>query len=160
MDWKRLFLSPEGRIGRGEFWIGFLVILGVSVVLGFIPILGQLVSLLLLWPTICIYSKRLHDFGKSGWLQLVPIVSAIVFTIAAVVTGGGAVLMGGASGDANAGGAAALAGMGMAMLFIALIFLVWLAFLLWVGLSKSDAGPNRFGPPPAPLAPPPPQTAA
>ena len=34
MDWKTLFFSAEGRIGRSTFWVGWLVLLGVNVVLG------------------------------------------------------------------------------------------------------------------------------
>jgi hypothetical protein len=36
MDWKALFFSADGRIGRSAFWIGWLVLLGVNVVLGWI----------------------------------------------------------------------------------------------------------------------------
>ena len=30
MDWGRLFFSAYGRIRRQEFWISFLVLMGVS----------------------------------------------------------------------------------------------------------------------------------
>ena len=37
--------SFEGRLRRAHFWIGFLIIFGANVVLGWIPILGWLISL-------------------------------------------------------------------------------------------------------------------
>ncbi len=36
MDWKSLFFSAEGRIGRQAFWIGWLVLLGVQLLAGWI----------------------------------------------------------------------------------------------------------------------------
>ena len=71
MDWKSLFLSADGRIRRSEFWIGWLVIFAVNALLGWVI---PLLSILLIYPTVCIFSKRLHDMGKTGWLQLAPIV--------------------------------------------------------------------------------------
>lgn len=37
---------------------------------GFIPILGGFVALVLIIPGISLTARRLHDIGKSGWLQL------------------------------------------------------------------------------------------
>ncbi|WNG45919.1 DUF805 domain-containing protein [Archangium minus] len=151
MDWKTFFLSPEGRIERRDFWIGFAIIVVASFVLGVIPILGQLLGFLLLWPQICIHSKRLHDMGKTAWLQLIPFGATVIAMVLAAVSGGMA-MMGAASmneqGDDSAAVGSAMAGMGAALGFMGLAFLVGLAFLLWVGLTKGEPGPNRFGPPP------------
>ena len=151
MDWKTLFLTPEGRIGRRDFWIGFVIILVASVVLGVIPVLGQLIGIALLWPQICIHAKRLHDMGKTAWLMVVPFAVSFIAVGGAVIVGGAGVISAGAMGDNPAAVGAALAGMGAAMGFLGIALLVGLAFLLWVGLSRGEVGPNRFGPPPVSL---------
>jgi uncharacterized membrane protein YhaH (DUF805 family) len=155
MDWKTLFLSPEGRIGRRDFWIGFVVIMVASIVLNLIPIIGQLIGLLLIWPNICITAKRLHDMGKTGWLMLIPAGVSVVCGVVALVAGGmamiGANALGGASTD-SAAAASAMAGFGMVMAIMGIAVLVGFAFLLWIGLSNGEPGPNRFGPPPKSLA--------
>ena len=43
-----------------------------------------ILTLLLLWPSICLYAKRWHDRGKSGWWSLiifVPIIGSIWFLV-------------------------------------------------------------------------------
>lgn len=151
MDWKNMFFSAEGRIGRQQFWIGFLILLGLNVVLGFIPVIGQLLSLVLIWCSICIYSKRLHDMGKSGWLQLIPLGTFLVAMIFAFVTGGAAIMTAAMQGD-SADPTTMLAGLGMAALAFGAAGLVCLIFLLWVGLSSGQTGENRFGPAPGSTA--------
>jgi uncharacterized membrane protein YhaH (DUF805 family) len=153
MDWNKLFFSADGRIGRQAFWIGFLILLGAGVVLGWIPLLGIVVSLALIYPWTCLFAKRFHDMGKSGWFALIPIAApAVLFTIAlAMGIGGivsGAVLSDKVSEDAAAG--PVLAGIGGALLFMSLGFLVWLGGTIWAGATPGDPGPNRYGPPPPP----------
>ena len=117
-----LFMSLQGRIGRGKFWLGVLGIVVGSLVIGAVlgmlglfnvdPATGQpgagfwigylILMALLIWPSICIYAKRFHDRDKSGWwmlIGLVPIIGSI-----------------------------------------------WL--LVECGLLKGTEGPNRFGPDP------------
>lgn len=150
LDWKSLFFSADGRIGRGEFWIGWLVLLGVMVVAGWIPLLGAIIGLVSIYCSVCIYAKRLHDMGKSGWLQLIPIVVCLVAGGFAVVSiGFGAVMASVTGGSDEMIAASALSGLGLGVLGLALSGLVSLAFLLWVGLTTGEAGPNRFGEPPA-----------
>ena len=67
-DFQSAMFSFEGRLRRSHFWIGFLIIFGANVVLGWIPILGWLISLALIWPNLAISVKRLHDMGRTGWL--------------------------------------------------------------------------------------------
>lgn len=155
MDWKALFLSPNGRIGRRDFWIGFLIIFVASIVTNVIPVIGHLLGLLLLWPQVCIHAKRLHDASRSAWLMLIPFGVFIVCLVLALVTGGAAVvsaIMMGNSGQDAAATAAAMSGAAAVGGFFALAVLVGFAFLLWVGLSKGTDGPNTYGPPPAKAA--------
>ena len=151
MDWKTLFLTADGRIGKRDFWIGFAILFGVGFVLGMIPVIGQLVSIALIFPWVCLYAKRLHDMGKTGWLMLVPMGVAIVCTIIVLMVGGMAMIGAGAAGTDAAAGGAAMAGVGMAALVLLAAFVVNIAFLFWVGLSAGDPGDNRFGPPPVSL---------
>lgn len=137
MDWKNIFLTAEGRIGRREFWIGFAIVFVASLVLGWIPLLGQIIGLLLLWPQICLQAKRLHDMNYTAWLMIIPFAVWCVIFVFIIMSGGFAAL----TGEASAMGAA----MGMAFLTAGLGGLVSLGFLLWVGLTPGQGGENRFG---------------
>ena len=72
IDWARLFLSADGRIGRQTFWIAVVILFIANAVLVMIPIIGWLVNILLFWSAIAVFTKRLHDFGRTGWWQIVP----------------------------------------------------------------------------------------
>ena len=158
LDWQRLFLSADGRIGRQEYWVGFLLILGVSVVLKFIPFLGLLLSIALIYPQVCVGSKRLHDMGRSGYLMLIPYGAIVVGFVLAGVFGGMAALSGAFNNTAGAAVGAGLAGLGAAVGLLALSCLISLAFIVWVGVTPSQPGENRYGPQPvvtpAPVPPP------
>ncbi|MCB1377003.1 MAG: DUF805 domain-containing protein [Alphaproteobacteria bacterium] len=90
MDWKYLFTSFEGRIGRQQMWMGVIVICAVSFIasaldwiLGTISldrgfgIIGGIVSLISIYPSLALYAKRWHDRGKSGWWSLIILVPLI-----------------------------------------------------------------------------------
>ncbi len=75
---KFLFLSPKGRITRREWVACFLLPIVLGAILGVLeqlhgrepaPFLTDWIGLVLLWPSICVQAKRLHDIGKSGWFQ-------------------------------------------------------------------------------------------
>lgn len=96
-----LFLSMNGRIGRGKFWLGLLglfvayivlaIILGFSGLMSVDPATGMpmgagywigtlIMVAVTIWPSICIYGKRFHDRDKSAWwmlIGLVPFIGAI-----------------------------------------------------------------------------------
>jgi len=159
-DWQRLFLSADGRIGRQEYWIAFLMLLGAGVVARFIPFLGPLLSLALIYPQVCVGSKRLHDIGRSGFLMLIPYGVFVVALILGLMLGGMAFLAGMAGGDGGATAAAVGAGLGLAGIVL-VACLVSLGFIIWVGVTPSQPGENRYGPEPvvAPVAPVPPPAA-
>jgi uncharacterized membrane protein YhaH (DUF805 family) len=160
MDFQKLFLSAEGRIGRGEFWAGWCILFVVNMVLHFIPIIGWFAGLALIYCWVCVYAKRLHDMGKSGWLQLIPMAILFGGIIFAIVAGVGAAITANASNGSDAAGMAALGGFGVMALVLCLCLIVGIGFLLWVGLSQGEPGDNRYGPPPTSTAtsPPPPAT--
>ena len=70
----------QGRSSRSEYWWPMLaVFIGTC-----IPILGILVGLASIIPSICVFVRRMHDIGKSGWwfwLGLIPFVGPIVLII-------------------------------------------------------------------------------
>jgi len=146
MDWKSLFFTAEGRIGRPTFWIGWLMLLGVHVVAGWIPLIGWALGLAALYASVCLYAKRLHDMGRSGWWQLLPILLGPVLVIGSAMSiGFGALFAELTHGDAEW---AALAGLGGLFVSLAVAFVVMIGFTLWVGISDSQPGDNRYGEPP------------
>lgn len=159
MNITHVLFSPNGRIGQKEFWIGVLILIAANIVASFIPLLGFIISLALIWVGIAVYGKRLHDAGKSAWLHAIPWAVSIVLMTIGVVMAGGAVFTAMMGGGDDVDVATVMAGAGAASLFFLLSFLVWFAYTIWVGLLKGDAGDNRFGPAPGvavapPAAPP------
>ncbi|WP_029904255.1 DUF805 domain-containing protein [Prevotella sp. 10(H)] len=98
MEWflkvvKEHYADFNGRARRKEFWMFYLVALGViiaveilaiimsaiSSILGviFFIILG-LLALALIVPMFSAGIRRMHDVGKSGWYLLIPIYSLIL----------------------------------------------------------------------------------
>lgn len=145
-NFQHVLFSFNGRIRRQHFWIGWLICLGAGVVLGWIPILGTLLSIALIWPNLAISVKRLHDMGQSGWLIVIPWIAGIGGVIAAFMTVGVAALT---SGYVNTDDpAAVLAIIGPMFGILGIVALIQLGFLLWIGISDSQRGDNRFGPNP------------
>jgi uncharacterized membrane protein YhaH (DUF805 family) len=62
----------DGRARRSEYWWFFLfsilVQMGGSVVS---QIIGGLLALALLLPSLAVGARRLHDIGRSGWFLLI-----------------------------------------------------------------------------------------
>ena len=146
-DWQKLLFSFEGRTRRSHFWIGWLICLGAGVVAGWIPLLGGLISLALIWPNLAISVKRLHDMGQSGWLIAIPWVVSIVGIFVAVGMIGVSALTNTAALERE-DPAAILALVGPAIGLFGLLLLVNLGFLLWIGLFEGQRGDNRYGPNP------------
>lgn len=146
-DWKTLFLEPNGRIGQKDYWIGVGILFAAGLVLGWVPLIGTLISLASIYFGICVSSKRLHDMGKSGWLAAIPYgVTALAVVLSAMTFIGGMM----SSGNGNDFGA--VAGMGGAVSLWGLAFLINLGFLIWLGITAGQPGDNIYGPPPRPLA--------
>ena len=89
------YATFSGRARRSEYWwyVLFYAILAIlaSIIdsaMGTDPgrtgIVGTILGLALLLPSIAVSVRRLHDTGRSGWwllLALVPIVGAIVLIV-------------------------------------------------------------------------------
>ena len=93
------FANFQGRARRSEFWWFFLfssvILFVVQVLLAFAPdgfldstafavIASSIVGIVLLIPFYAVGARRLHDTGKSGWLQLlvlIPCLGAIILYV-------------------------------------------------------------------------------
>jgi uncharacterized membrane protein YhaH (DUF805 family) len=126
LDWRFLLGSLNGRIGRQPF-IGIWIALNLAgFVLNLIPAIGWLLALVLFWPRVAIQTKRLHDMGLSGWLQLLPVgLTALAYGFAAA-------------------GAPLLISVGAGTLLLA-TGAINLAFFIWLAATAGKTGPNRFG---------------
>jgi uncharacterized membrane protein YhaH (DUF805 family) len=133
--WISLFISPKGRISRKQFWLhGVLPIVVASLVLSWIPIVGQLISLALMWAGICIAFKRFHDLDYPGWWSLLSWIPSIA---AGVVLGIGLV-------STSFIGIAWL----LAKILWGVALLIGLAQLIFVYIRVGQEGPNQYGPDP------------
>ncbi|MEJ2116848.1 MAG: DUF805 domain-containing protein [Alphaproteobacteria bacterium] len=122
-----LLFGFNGRIGRGAYWLGVLVVIIVSIaaitaVFSLIDVQGmantdpqaidpqamqqmQLIMYAAMIPgtyiSLAVFVKRLHDMGYTGWLSL-----------------------------------------------LSLLPLVNLIMLIWLGVAGGKEGPNEYGPDP------------
>lgn len=138
--WVQLLWSPDGRITRTDFWKAFGVLMAISVLLTWIPFAGAFINLGVTWGNIAIQTKRLHDMGRTGWLQLIPYAFWLIAVVLAIPT----FLANPGGLDGAVGGVIAT----MAMVPLLLGTLSTIGFLIWVGAAKGQSGPNRFGPDP------------
>jgi uncharacterized membrane protein YhaH (DUF805 family) len=103
-----MFTNLQGRIGRQSWWLGLIVLMIAQWIIIFVltmlfgqnattevtdsgysyssnlsPVGAILLFVLMIpfiWAAICLYAKRWHDRGKSGWwslIGLVPIIGGI-----------------------------------------------------------------------------------
>lgn len=147
MDLGRLLFSPEGRIGQRDFWIGFLILFVAGILLHAALVVGSLVWLLSTYCWVCLFSKRLHDMGRSGFAQIWIYLFDLLVIIALFAGGVGAMIAAILSGGHMGWGLVA-GGVGLFLLAVCAWFLSRLVFVLWVGLAAGQVGDNRYGPQP------------
>ncbi|MGB3546511.1 MAG: DUF805 domain-containing protein [Saprospiraceae bacterium] len=93
------YANFEGRARRQEYWMFFLVSIGISVALnilalifgsisdilgGLVSIVGLLYSLAIFVPSIAVAVRRLHDTNRSGWMLLIgliPLIGVIILIV-------------------------------------------------------------------------------
>ena len=71
----------DGRMGKREYWMYFIP----AFILGIIPFVGWVISLALLCPTLGATARRLHDIGKTGWLNILWIICPPIGPIVLIV---------------------------------------------------------------------------
>lgn len=81
LDWKWMFTEYQGRIERGRWWIGVVVLLVAwliaTVLFGTDGLVAFLIAIVLQLAGLMLHIKRCHDRDKSGWwclLLLIPVV--------------------------------------------------------------------------------------
>jgi uncharacterized membrane protein YhaH (DUF805 family) len=139
MNWPHLYISFAGRTSKRDYWIGLGGLVAGAIVAGLLPVVGPALSLALLYPFTALLAKRLHDFGRSSWLAVIPVAPAVIslaIAMLAAVAIGDPAMMG-----------AGLAAAGLAALLSTLAILIGIGFLIWAGTRESDAGINAYGEP-------------
>jgi uncharacterized membrane protein YhaH (DUF805 family) len=89
MDLKWFLFSIDGRVNRKPFWLYALSVFIISFGAAFVfasattanpNTVSLVLTLVFLWPNICVQAKRWHDRDKSAWwilINLIPIVGPI-----------------------------------------------------------------------------------
>ncbi len=91
------YATFSGRARRSEYWYFVLAyfiasiiaaiidgILGTSGTFGSTGLIGGILTLALLIPSLAVAIRRLHDINKSGWwvlLGLIPLIGAIILIV-------------------------------------------------------------------------------
>lgn len=160
MDYQHVLFDPNGRIGQRDFWIGVLILIAANWVVGFVPFIGFLLSLGLIYVGVCVYGKRLHDAGRSAWWHALPWAISLVLIVRGAIAGFNAIATLAASDPElyayadpwamlESAEFGALFAMGMTALFwFAISWLVWIVYTIWVGASVGNPESNTYGPPP------------
>lgn len=130
-DWVAFYLSPNGRVSRREYWLyGFLVVSTSNLLIGWIPVIGQLFMLVTFWVSIALAAKRFHDVNRSAWFLLAPLAPL-------ALAGFGLLMMAQRSTEG--------AGMNIAIVFGLAAIAAQLWILFGVLIRSGDQGPNRYG---------------
>jgi uncharacterized membrane protein YhaH (DUF805 family) len=144
MDFSYLFTSLDGRISRKPYWIGLLVMIAAAIVvfiaLGFVlgvesrafRVAGFVVQLALLYPSIALMAKRLHDRNRPTWWAAIVMVPAILQGLLNAM---------GVIGDPLNQNA-------LDYLFGLVMFVVGVWFLIELGFLRGTQGANQYGPDP------------
>jgi uncharacterized membrane protein YhaH (DUF805 family) len=139
MDWKHFLFSFNGRINRAKYWLS--VVLNIVVLLVAAWVVGQIIEtgsdpilllvivlgvyLLVIYVSVAIGVKRLHDRNKSGWWLL-------FYYLA----------------PSSLGAAAQTDEQSSAVVLYLAASGIWLWALIELGCLRGTIGPNRYGPDP------------
>lgn len=136
-DFMKLF---AGRVDRTTFIIFTVAAFVLNLVLGWIPLLGQLLSLALGVLGIGMGIRRLHDISMSGWYVLIFLLPMVGGVFAA------GSMMGAMMGNSLVGFGMMGANIGL----MGLLSLISLGFLIYLCVKSGDPAANQYGPVPDP----------
>lgn len=160
MNLGSVLFNPQGRLGPAAFQKAALILIVIGLVLNLLPVISfaltalSALGILLIYPWVCIWVKRLHDANKTGWLFLAVLVAWLVVgwiagMIVVGVFGGAAVTSGGDFSSMMQSMTAASRATALPSAIISA--LIAFAFVYVANmLLKSDPNPNQYGPPPGP----------
>jgi len=93
---QKQYADFEGRTSRKQYWMFTLYYFIIAIVVGIIggiinfELLGTVLSLALLLPSLGMGFRRLHDINKSAWwllISFIPIIGWLVLLYFAVLPG-------------------------------------------------------------------------
>lgn len=129
--WLSFYFNPTGRVSRRQYWLyGVLVTFVASLLLGWVPVVGQIIGLATFWSSIALSCKRCHDVGRSGWWSFVPPLPLAAAVVTAIIE---------ATIDSSGTGTVILG-------LVTVGCYLWLLTAIYI--RRGDPGPNRFGPDP------------
>lgn len=93
MDWYlkvlKNYVGFQGRARRKEYWmfvlVNVLIFIGIAIIEGILGLmpengsgpLSSIYNLAVFLPSLSVAVRRMHDTGRSGWWNLLPIVNII-----------------------------------------------------------------------------------
>ncbi len=157
MNLGHMLFSFSGRINRAKWWLAVLIVFIIQVVIyilttampsdGVISLVSFVVAIVVLWISLAVGAKRLHDLNRSAaWLVLFiggQILLIVILVVYIVTTIGGAAL---SQQEFDPAIFAPMAG--VAIIIGVLAFALWLWALIWFGCLRGTVGPNQYGPDP------------
>ena len=145
MNIKHYLFGFHGRATRAEWWLFILIFFVYNFVVttlavfifGFIGLLiGWVLMLAMLWPTLAVSERRLHDRGKSAWWLLLFYLVPVILSAAKLSITGEMGVKGYAKPPTSA----------------TILSLVSFAIILWgfieMGVLRGTRGDNKYGPDP------------
>jgi uncharacterized membrane protein YhaH (DUF805 family) len=148
-NWLQFYSSFKGRATRYDFNVYYALVMFIgSIVAGLIDwsiqgealitqnaptIFSNAWNVIIIWPTLAVTCRRLHDLDYSGWWQAAVYLLPIVFIGFLVMTFGFAIL-----------GNPFAAGTSMILAFLAIV-IFYLGFFVILSCIRGTKGPNRFG---------------
>lgn len=111
----------SGRANRKEYWLFIAAVFGVGLVLSSLPPAGQSVGV---GVVTMVQIRRLHDIGRTGWWVVANLGLQVVTAVGLIA--------------ANP----------PASVFSAVVAVVTLIPIAWLGALPGEPFENRFGPPP------------
>jgi uncharacterized membrane protein YhaH (DUF805 family) len=139
MNLSFLLFSLDGRIGRARFWLGTLILAGVSLVATYVILaraglshaavmFSAAMAFALAYPSYAVMAKRFQDRDRPGWLALIGLVPVYVnnllYTFGVFEPTEPTLISQGID---------------------AVIVLICLWYLVELGLLKGTQGPNPYG---------------
>jgi uncharacterized membrane protein YhaH (DUF805 family) len=147
----QLYFSASGRISRSQYWLRFFlpviaitivlqIVIGISAVMGHVAavaifyVVYVVFGLAILWPSIAIMVKRIHDRNKTGWLVLLPYAPLVLLLVCSAISA------------ASGGGVGALGVISAFFLIAFVVICIW--FFIEFGCLRGTIGANQYGPDP------------
>jgi|TARA_B110000914_G_scaffold12445_1_gene9819 hypothetical protein len=72
------YATFEGRASRSEYWYFVLFYAGIGGVSSvYVPVISNVFLLATLIPAASAGCRRMHDVGRSGWFQIIPLINLV-----------------------------------------------------------------------------------